>query len=609
MKLEFAARLAVMVGILSSTVAQLNAEGQRGGGGCLENGLVGYWKLHGDCRDHSGHENHGVNHGVNLKTGGFDGRGAFIEVPDDKSLSLGRGEFSISAWVHTEKDVNDVLGDVISKYDPSRRKGFTLNLKSSSGGYQSCGDDQQIHFGIDNGRQTEWQDCGRPSATSNYVSNSLTVFNGKLFAAITDAKDPKDWCHVFRYDGGQKWVDCGRVGNRRTTGVMSLIVHQGHLYAATTTYDWTRVFSGNYDPVHVYRYEGGRRWADCGQPGECLRINCIASYRGKLYAGGDRGMLRPGEKQWKGRPYKVYVYEGGTEWKVSAEFPAEKPKNCYPHAMAVHDGKLYVGYPNVYAFDGKTWEFVGTPIGNTPKEMLPLLQVHCLDVFRGRLLAGMWPEARAVAYHGGQDWEDRGRLGNDGTEVNALTVYNGKLYGGAIPHAEVTRYDGAGKWTLMRRFFSPKGWNPGTPSAATREQVNDWTRVTSLTVHNGRLFASIGSCTASILDAPADVRGRVFSMEAGKCVSYDSDIGPGWKHIVAIRKNGRLMVHVNGKLVARSTAFRPDDYDIANDKPLKIGFGEMDYFSGKIREVRIYKRALNDHEITAVQSINSPKSE
>ena len=28
-------------------------------------GLVAHWKLAGDCRDDSGHGNHGVNHGVN----------------------------------------------------------------------------------------------------------------------------------------------------------------------------------------------------------------------------------------------------------------------------------------------------------------------------------------------------------------------------------------------------------------------------------------------------------------------------------------------------------------------------------------------------------------
>src|SRR5689334_6056471 len=51
-----------------------------------ENGLIGYWPLRGDCRDHSGHGHHGINHGVDLASASFDGRGSWIEVPDAPAL-------------------------------------------------------------------------------------------------------------------------------------------------------------------------------------------------------------------------------------------------------------------------------------------------------------------------------------------------------------------------------------------------------------------------------------------------------------------------------------------------------------------------------------------
>ena len=570
----------------------------------LQRDLVGYWKLQGDCRDSSGRNNHGVNHGVDLKTGRFDGRSAYVEVPSRDSLQLGPGDFSISAWVHTDPIVDDTLGDVFSWYDSQARRGVTLNLKASSGGYQSSGDDRHVYFGIDNAKLGSWQDCGRPSPTSNYVSNSLTVFNGHLYAAIIDARNEADWCHVFRYDGGKKWIDCGRVGSRKTTGVMGLIVHQGHLYAGTSTYDWTRVFSGEYEPARVYRYEGGTTWTDCGQPSEMLRINCMATYGGKPYVGGDRGLPPPGEKQWTGRPYRVYVWEGGTKWSVAGSLPAEPPQNCYPHAMAVHDGKLYVGYPNVYAFDGRTWEFAGTPIGNTPLDQKPFLQVHSLEVFRGKLLAGMWPEARVVEHQGGEQWIDRGRLG-DGTEINALTVYNGKLFAGAIPRGEVSRYDDERGWTSLHKFFAPPGWEPGPPTDPVREEINNWTRVTSLTVYQGLLFASIGSCTSAVQDAPTGVRGSVYSLKAGECISFDEDLGAGWKHLVAQRRGGELRLYVAGRLVAKSAPFRSEDYDLSTNQPLRIGFGEQDFFTGKIREVQLYRRALTEPEIQTL-SRSSP---
>ena len=56
----------------------------------LQHGLAGYWKLQGDCRDHSGGGHHGINHGVDLQSGAFDGRGAFIEVPAKDALQLTR---------------------------------------------------------------------------------------------------------------------------------------------------------------------------------------------------------------------------------------------------------------------------------------------------------------------------------------------------------------------------------------------------------------------------------------------------------------------------------------------------------------------------------------
>ena len=108
-------------------------------------GLVAYWKLQGDCRDHSGNGNHGINHGVNLETSTFNGRDAYVEVPTKDSLQFGKNNFSICAWVYTSDEVDDVIGDVVSKYDSSRRRGFTLNLKSSSGGYQSSGDDRHVY--------------------------------------------------------------------------------------------------------------------------------------------------------------------------------------------------------------------------------------------------------------------------------------------------------------------------------------------------------------------------------------------------------------------------------------------------------------------------------
>jgi len=262
--------------------------------------------------------------------------------------------------------------------------------------------------------------------------------------------------------------------------------------------------------------------------------------------------------------------------------------------MCRHNGKLYTAFPCAYAFDGKTWSYIGDTL---PAGQTWFLQTHSLELYQGKLHAGTWPEGKVSVYEGGENWRLVGRVGVDGTEVNALAVYNGKLYGGSIPRAEVCRYDGTPEWTSLKRFYSPEGWQPALPGHASRKQYNLWTRVTSLTVFDGKLFASTGSCTASVLDAPSDVRGKVFSMEAGKVASYDDDLGPGWKHITAMRNGGELKVYVDAKLVARSSHFDPAEYDLSTDVPLRIGFGQTEYFAGRMADVRLYNRSLTDQEI------------
>jgi hypothetical protein len=267
--------------------------------------------------------------------------------------------------------------------------------------------------------------------------------------------------------------------------------------------------------------------------------------------------------------------------------------------MCRHNGKLFVAFPVAYAFDGKDWTFVGSPL---PAGEDWFLQTHSLTLYQGKLYAGTWPEGKVAEYQGGEDWKIIGRVGVDGTEVNALAVYNGKLYGGSIPRSEVCRYDGTAEWTSLKRFYSPDGWTPALPGHAKREEYNQWSRVTSLTAYNGRLFASTGSCTASVRDAPADVRGKVFSMEAGKVASYDDDLGPGWHHLIAMREGRQLRLFVDGKRVAESTSFEPSEYDVSTDQPLRIGFGQTEYFAGQMSDVRLYSRALNEQEIHQLAS-------
>ncbi len=550
----------------------------RPGAVCAE--LVGHWPLRGDANDRSGCGNHGSAHGESVAAGVFDGRAGFVEVPASASLDFGRNDFTLCAWVFTAPDTGDAPGDILARYDPARRRGFTLGLLASAGGYSSHGEDRRVFFGTDDARLGPWEDCGRPSATSNYISNSLTVFEGALYAAITDAAREEDWCRVFRYRGSGSWEDCGRVGARKARGVGPMIVHRGRLYAATWNYDWTRLGvdpAYEADPCRVYRYAGGTRWEDCGQISECRRLFGLASFRGALYVSAEDG--------------RCYTDAGGGGFRECGRFPN------YAHPLGVSDGRLFAGVLNpagVWAYDGATWTALGNPLGAEER----CNQIHELEVFRGALHATTWPDGHVVRLEAGGAWSDCGRLG-DALEINALAVYNGKLYGGSIPRAEVYRYDDGATWTSIKRFLEPAGYEFKKPE--------EWARVTSLTVFEGKLFAGMGSCTSSHLDSPADFRGSVYAVRAGACVSHDRDIGPGWKHIAALRRGRVLEIYVGGVRASSSEALGDGALDVSCGAPLRIGCGEKAHFAGKIREVRAYRRALDGAEIAAIAGEAPPE--
>jgi hypothetical protein len=58
-----------------------------------------------------------------------------------------------------------------------------------------------------------------------------------------------------------------------------------------------------------------------------------------------------------------------------------------------------------------------------------------------------------------------------------------------------------------------------------------------------------------------------------------------------------LRLFIDGEQVAESTAFDGEAFDLKPERPLKIGFGQHDYFNGRMKDVRIYNRALSAEHI------------
>jgi outer membrane protein assembly factor BamB len=529
-----------------------------------DRGPIGHWTLAGDANDASGHGHHGRPVAVDLSAPGpggeprgaarFDGKSSSIEVPPSPGLELGRGDFSLAAWVHTEESLDDVLGDLVSKYDPDARIGLNWCIKSGAGATNSQANERNVHFGIDAGTEPAWTDLGRPG-NAVYVM-AMAVHDGHLYVGTCEP-GPGEAGHVYRYDGDARWIDCGRPD--RSNAVTSLATFDGRLYAGTGRYR----LAGSALPEsanetlggRVARYDGDGVWADCGRLPDAEAVGGMAVFRGALHASSLY------------RPAGFFRYRGGDAWE-RCPLP-DDGRRVVP--MGVFNGHLYAGsYDScsVCRFDGEAWEAF--------PDLEDSGQTYSFEVHRGELHVGTWPNGRVFRLDRGGRWVPAGRLGEE-LEVMGMAVHNGKLYAGTLPMAEVHRLDDGPTWTRTDQLDR-------TPDVRYR-------RAWSMAVFDGRLFCGT---------LPS---GRVFALEAGQGVSLDRPLAPGWRHLAAVREGGRLSLYVDGSRAASSTS-APDSppLDLTNRAPLRIGLGAYDHFRGSISDLRLYDRAISPEEIAALAS-------
>jgi hypothetical protein len=174
------------------------------------------------------------------------------------------------------------------------------------------------------------------------------------------------------------------------------------------------------------------------------------------------------------------------------------------------------------------------------------------------------------------------------------------LYAGALPRAEVFRHEPGSGWTSLRRFHAPPGWEPVSVEDMERPpdgdlRMRDWARVTSLTEHDGLLFGSVTSCTSSVIDAPADVRGPVHAMRAGVVATTAASLHPGRHHVVAIREGDRASILVDGRVAASASGSLPPS--LRTDAPLEVGTGPSGPYAPGVHDAVSFDRALTAAEV------------
>ncbi|NLN18311.1 MAG: LamG domain-containing protein [Firmicutes bacterium] len=476
--------------------------------------------------------------------------GSSVKIEERIRLG-GTEDFTIALWAKTDAILDDVLGDLAAWYDPRTRQGFNLGIMTAHGVTSHQPNYRHLYFGIDAGCKPVWRDCGRPGRAVRVMA--LATYEGSLYAATFETGDDERG-HVYRYLGGQSWEDCGSPD--ACNSVASLAVYNGELYAGVTRY---RAEGSSLPPSEnknpggaIYRYAGGQEWVYCGRLPDADSVICLTVFRGQLYA-----------IPWYSQG--VFRYDGHA-WRYCGT-PGRRLMS-----LAVFAGDLYAAGNEgggVFRYAGeRAWESCGFQEGMT--------QIYSFVIHRGMLLIGAWPEARVFEYAGGERWIDRGRLDNE-LEVMGMMVYNGKLYAGTLPLAEVYRYDGPKQWSRLQQLDM-------TPDVRYR-------RVWSMAVYGGRLYCGT---------LPS---GRVFSMEAGKCVTHDHELSPGWHHIAARRSATSLALFVDGRMVASAEDAGLRSMNIDNDAPFLIGSGPVDDFHGQLRDVRLYDRALTNEQIKALASM------
>ena len=479
-----------------------------------------------------------------------------LVVAKDQAPQLGTGDFSIAVWAQADA-LDRVTGDLASRFDPRKRRGFQLTLKSNPGVTSSQANLRHLQFGIDDDQPGAWRDCGRPG--NALFAFALATHEGALYAGTCEPGGGEHG-HVYRYDGAERWIDCGAPDG--SNSVTALAEYDGDLYVATGKY---RVAGSGLPESpnttlggRVFRYDGGMKWTDCGRLPDTEAVGGLVVFQGKLFA----------SSLYK--PAGFFRYEGGTQWTrlPDAEGPDPKTGELGPRrveSLTVHDGFLYASSYDggrVYRFDGKAWTDCGQVGDNT--------QTYAFANYDGRLHVATWPSGRVFRFDDVNRWTDIGRLGEE-LEVMGMMVHNGRFLAGTLPLAEVHAYDGDGKWSRLERLDH-------TPNVKYRRA---WT----MAEFGGEVFCST---------LPS---GKVFAARQGRQVSWDHALPSGRHHIAAVKTKDRLALYVDGKQVAESTGFDASAWNLDAEAPLRLGTGMNGPFNGRLEELQIHRRALTAEEI------------
>ena len=546
--------------------------------GC-EKGLAGRWVFKTDasnsCGRHIKARSKAVvfgekGPGEKMPAARFDGNSSVIEIEACPELRTGKNGFTLSAWIHAASSTEggDVAGDILSSFDPGTRRGFNLSVVTNGSVTSTTqANYRHIHFGIDQGRSSNFEDCGRPGEA--VFIKALASIEGQLYAGTFEI-EREETGHLYRYAGESNWEDLGAPPDK-SNSISSVARFDGALHVASGMYlptgSWLGPPRNTHPGGHVYRIDGDGRWIDCGRPGKeysAADTVPIGAGNGKADAASALTLYRGNLYCTSGNQRGVFVYEGEQNWRRIGP-------DSRIISLAVYRDSLYALANRgispehggaLYRYEGKSsWEFCGRPGKAT--------QIYGAAICAGSLYAGTWPDCEVQRYDGDKGWENLGRLGYE-MEVMAMALYNGTIYAGSLPMANIWRYDGSAGFNFIG--------NVDNSEVRLR-------RAWSMAVHGGALH--VGTLPS----------GRVKRYRAGVMATSDSSLPAGWHHVAAVRGDSTLKLYLDGRSIAESEPFEAGDYDLDTGLPLKIGFGQHEHFRGLMADLRIYKESLPPEQV------------
>ncbi len=493
-------------------------------------------------------------------------------IPAASFPQIGAEDFTVTSWVRADERQGSVGGTLIGQYDAARRRGWHITLKSSSGVTSNQPHDRQLQFGVDDDRQGEWRDCGRPG--NSILGFSMAVHNDALYVGTCEPGESEAG-RVYRYDGGQRWVDCGAPD--RSNSVTSMAVYQNQLYVGTGKYR----LAGSSLPEslnverggRIFRYDGQKQWELVGEFAETEAIGGLVVFRRQLYA---TSLYKPaGFFRYKGQPH---------HWQQLALPRLADPQTkelVNQRVIALHahgDDLLASSYDSgrVYRYDDRgtgQWEDWGLLGTNT--------QTYSFTRYQRDLLVGTWPSGAvfrriASAPQTPEDrWQSVGRLGAE-LEVMGMMVHNGRLLAGTLPLAEVYSWESNGTWQRLIQLDQ-------TPAVKYR-------RVWTMAEYD----SAEGDCELYCSTLPT---GRIHAYSQGKQIASGRAVPEGWHHVAASRSGDRLKLYLDGELLTESQAMVGKPYQLTSTAPLTLAHGVNGPFAGELRDLRLYRRTLLPAEL------------